>query len=164
MFAEAFPPAVKAHCDVLINFYTDLARRALESLQAISEVNLRLAREAMAELGEASQRALAAAGPAEQLAGARGGFGSHVGGNVGGNALRNYQQGLADALARANHSLAQAAETHLPNVSRTAKALADDLLRRANEEGAKAAERQRQTLEHMGLHGANGQGRPALSH
>ncbi len=156
MFAEALSPAFKAHCDVLINFYTDLARRALESLQSISEVNLRLAREAMAELGEASQRMLAAANPAEQLASARS--------NVGSTALRNYQQGLADALARANHSLAQSAEAHLPNVSRTANALADDMVRKANEEGAKAAERQRQTLERMGLHGANGQGRPALSH
>jgi hypothetical protein len=156
MFAEALSPAVKAHCDVLINFHTDLARRALESLQAISEVNLRLARETMAELGEAGQRVLAAANPAEQPASARG--------NVGSTALRNYQQGLADALARANHSLAQSAETHLPNVSRTANALADDVVRKANEEGAKAAERQRQTLEHMGLHGANGQGHPAQSH
>lgn len=156
MFAEALSPAFKAHCDVLINFYTDLARRALESLQATSEVNLRLARESLAELGEAGQRMLAAANPAEQLASARG--------NVGGNALRNYRQGLADALARANHSLAQSAETHLPNVGRTANALADDMVRKANEEGAKAAERQRQTLERMGLRGANDQGRPALSH
>ncbi|SFM15151.1 hypothetical protein [Rugamonas rubra] len=160
MFAQALSPAVKAHCDVVINFHTDLARRALESLQAISEVNMRLTKEAMAELGEASQRMLATAKPAEQLASARG----DVGGDVGGNALRNYQQGLADALARANHSLAQSAETHLPNVSRTANALADDMVRKANEEGAKAAERQRQTLDRMGLHGANGQGRPALSH
>ncbi|PHV04027.1 hypothetical protein CSQ96_28065 [Janthinobacterium sp. BJB412] len=144
----------------MINFYTDLARRALESLQATSEVNLRLARESLAELGEAGQRMLAAANPAEQLASARG----NVGGNVGGNALRNYRQGLADALARANHSLAQSAETHLPNVGRTANALADDMVRKANEEGAKAAERQRQTLERMGLRGANDQGRPALSH
>ena len=160
MFAEALSPAVKAHCDVLINFYTDLARRALESLQAISEVHLRLAREAMAELGEAGQRMLSAATPAEQLASARG----NADGNAGGKALRNYQQGLADALARANHSLAQSAEAHLPNVSRSANALADEMVRKANEEGAKAAERQRQTLERMGLQGANGQGRPALSH
>ncbi len=156
MFSEAISPAVRAHCDVLINFYSDLARRALESLQAISEVNMRLVREAMFELGEAGQRMLAANSPAEQLAGARS--------NAGGTALRNYQQGLADALARANHSLAQSAEAHLPHVSRTANALADDLVRKANEETAKAGERQRQALERMGLHSHNGLGRPSLTH
>ncbi|MBJ7313153.1 hypothetical protein ACFOLJ_30485 [Rugamonas sp. CCM 8940] len=156
MFSEALSPAVRAHCDVLFNFHTDLARRTLESLQAISEVNMRLLKEAMSELGEASQRVLSAGNPAGQTASARG--------NLGSTALRNYQQGLADALARANHSLAQSAEAHLPHVSRSANALADELVRKANDEAAKAGERQRQALERMGLHAANGLGRPSLTH
>ena len=148
-------PAIQSHCNALLTYYTDLSRRLLDSTQRISALNLQLARDVMAEWGDGWQRILAAQDAAT--------LGATVAdrGRQSGTALRTYQQGLTDVYASTNAHLAQTAETHLPAVSRSATALAEELIRTANEEAARAGERQKEMLERMGTsaRGRNGQAR-----
>lgn len=149
MLTQVITPALRSHCEVLVNFYTDLSLRSLESLQRLSEVNLRLARELIAETGESCQRLLGSKS-------AR----SHDAGQHPGAALQNYRQGLSDAVNQAGNALAQTAETHLPALSRSANAMAEEMVRKTGEETARASERQKQLLERMGgaHHSGNGYG------
>ena len=155
MYPQMFTPAIQSHCNVLLTYYTDLSRRLLESTQRIGALNLQLARDVMAEWGDSWQRILAAKDAAA--------LGATVAdrSRQSGTALRTYQQGLADVYATTNAHLAQTAETHMPAVSRSATALAEELIRTANEEAARAGERQKEMLERMGtsVRGRNGQAR-----
>ncbi|NRR28692.1 hypothetical protein HSX11_00530 [Oxalobacteraceae bacterium] len=145
----AITPASKSHLEALINFNTAVTQRMLESLHRLGFLNMHLARELMAEWGQTGQHLMGSANPAEFANSA-----AHSGrGEQAGNALRNYQQGLADLLATGCAALAQAAESHLPNVSRSANALAEELMRNTREEASKASDRQRQMLEQMSAAG-----------
>ena len=150
-----FTPAIQSHCNVLLTYHIDLCQRLLDSTQRISALNLQLARDAMADWGDGWQRIFAAQDAAT--------LGASVAdrSRQSGMALRTYQQGLADVYARTNAHLAQTAETHLPAVSRSATALAEELIRNANEEAARAGARQKDILDRMGTppQGSNGQAR-----
>lgn len=150
-----FTPAIQSHCNTLLTYQIDLCQRLLDSAQRISALNLQLARDIMAEWGDNWQRIFAAQDAAT--------LGATVAdrSRQSGMALRTYQQGLADIYARTNAHLAQTAETHLPAVSRSATALAEELIRNANEEAARAGARQKEILERMGTptQGSNGQAR-----
>ena len=61
-------------------------------------------------------------------------------------------------MAHARDELARATETNMPEPNRSATAMAEDTMRRASEETAKATERQQQAMEQMsaGMRGGNG--------
>lgn len=155
MYTQMFTPAIQSHCNVVLTYYTDLSRRLLDSAQRIGELHMQLARDLMAECGENIQRLLAARDAAT--------LGATVAerGRQAGGALHTYQRGLADVYARTHAHLAQTAETHLPAVSRSATALAEELIRDANEEALKAGLRQQELMATMGAdgEGRNGQAR-----
>lgn len=148
METQIFSQAMQNHCNVMLSCYTDVSRRMLDTLQALSQLHMQLARDIIAEFGEASQRIMHSRDAAA--------MGTAVGGqlNPANNALRNYQHRLADTLAQSSASLAQAAETHMPQLSRSATMLAEDVIRRTSEETAKAGERQKQAMEQMGENAA----------
>ncbi|WP_295990974.1 phasin family protein [Rugamonas sp.] len=156
MYTKVFTPAIASHCNVLLTYYTDLSRRMLDSAQRIGELHLQLARDLMGEWAEHTQRLLAARDAAT--------LGATVAerGWLSGTALRAYQQGVADVYAHAHAHLAQTAETHLPAVNRSATALAEELIRNANEEAVKAGMRHKEMMERIGAdgdHGSNGRAR-----
>lgn len=145
----AITPASKSHLEALINFNTAVSQRMLESFHRLCLLNMQLARELMAEWGQTGQRLMGTANPAEFANTA-----AHSGRSEQASAaLRNYQQGLADLLATGCAALAQAAESHLPNVSRSANAVAEEMMRNTREEASKASERQKQMLEQMSAAG-----------
>lgn len=56
---QPFTPTVKSHFENLITLYTDMAQRTLETLQSLSELNLQLGRDLVAEVGTNCQRLMA---------------------------------------------------------------------------------------------------------
>lgn len=142
MFPQFIPqvvhPAVKSHIEILLTFYTDMAQRALEAIQSLSELNLQLGRDLIAEAGANSQRVMASK-DASQL-------GTAVRAQLtpGSNSLQNYQRHLAEVLSRTNSNMAQTAATHMPAVSRSVTTLTEEFLHEAREQTARAAEKMAQ--------------------
>lgn len=146
------PPALRSHCDALITYSTDVSQHLLDTMHKVGELNLQLARDMLADLGQICQRSMADGNAAELSAA----LGSKL--NPANGPLREYQRKLADTMAHACDDLARATETHMPKLSRSATALAEDAMRRASEEAAKATERQQQAVEQLqaGIHGGDG--------
>lgn len=136
-------PALRSHCDALVTYSTDVSQHLLDTLHQVSELNVRLARDMLGDVGQICQRTLAG-GNAAELGTA---LGSKL--NLANGPLRDYQRQLADTMAHACDDLARATETHLPKLSRSATAMAEDTLRRASEQAARATERQQEAIQHI---------------
>lgn len=134
MFPQLITPAIKSHMDILITLYTDMTQRTLEAVQSLSELNMQLGRDLIAEFGNHTQR-LMASKDASQLAAA---LSAQL--TPGGTALQNYQQRLVEIISRANSSLAQTAATHMPAVRRSANGVAEEFMHQASEQTARTAE------------------------
>lgn len=143
MFTQTITPAVKDHMDVQLSFFTDLSKKMFDTAQKVSELNLQLAQELVADMTACNQQLMSAKDPTE--------FASVVGTQIQPVAekLRNYQQRLSNLIANANAELTRTAETHMPEASRTAAAVADELVRTATEETEKATQRQRTVIDKM---------------
>jgi phasin family protein len=154
MFPQLFPlqqaisPTLTAHIDNIVTLYTAIARSALESMQKLSEVQMQLARELIADFGAGQQRLMASKDAA--------GLGSAVANQLrpGADALRNYQQRLSEAIGSANAGMAQAAANHMPAVRQSATAVAQEMMRNATEETARVMAHQQQNFEQMGVQNA----------
>lgn len=143
MFPQFIPqalssPAITSHLQNVITFYTDMSQRALEALISLSELNLQLGRDLIAEAGGNTQR-LMAGKDASQL-------GSSIAARFtpGSHALQNYQRHLAEIISRTNSSLAQTAATHMPAVRRSATGVAEEFVHRASEQTVRASEKMAQ--------------------
>lgn len=131
---QLFTPTLKSHVETLVSLYSDMAQRTLETLRSLSELNLQLGRDLVAEAGANCQR-LMASKDASQLAAA-------VSAQLvpGAAALQTYQRGLADVLSSGTSSMAQTASTHLPAVRRSANAMAEEFVHQASEQTTRATE------------------------
>ncbi|MBC7857734.1 MAG: phasin family protein [Burkholderiaceae bacterium] len=143
MFTQNITPAVKDHMDVQLSFFTDLSKKMFDTAQKVSEINLQLAQELVADMTACNQQLMSAKDPAE--------FASVASTQIQPctEKLRNYQQRLSNLIANANAELTRTAETHMPEASRTAAAVTDELVRTATEETEKATQRQRAVIDKM---------------
>ena len=131
---QLFTPTVKSHLEALITLYTDMAQRTLETLQSLSELNLQLGRDLVAEVGTNCQRLMASKDASQP--------GAAAGAQLvpGAAALQTWQRGLTDVLSRSTSSLTQTASTHMPAVRRSANAVAEEFVHQASEQTARATE------------------------
>jgi len=143
MFTQTITPAVKDHMDVQLSFFTDLSKKMFDTAQKVSELNLQLAQELVADMTACNQQLMSAKDPTE--------FASVASTQIqpAAEKLRTYQQRLSNLIANANAELTRTAETHMPEASRTAAAVADELVRTATEETEKATQRQRAVIDKM---------------
>ncbi|WP_343731516.1 phasin family protein [Duganella sp.] len=56
MFPQLPSPAFRPHAEVLIDFYVDVSLRMLQAMQKLSELNLQLGRDLMADSGAHMQQ------------------------------------------------------------------------------------------------------------
>jgi hypothetical protein len=124
MLFQFYTPAVKNHLDLLVTLYTDLAQRALETMQSLSELNMQLARDLIAEAGVNTQRLMA--GRLFEV--------TRLPADSG--ALQNYQRHLGEIVSRASSNMAQTAATHMPGVQRAARDVAQETMQRASEQAS----------------------------
>jgi phasin family protein len=142
-FSQQFTPAAKSHLEAQLSLFTDMSKKLFSSAQRINELNIQVAQTMMEESVNSAHQLMAAEDPAEFLSIAA----SQAQPNA--EKVRAYQQHLTTIAANAQVDMAKSAETHIPETTRTAAALADEVARRASEETEKVTQRQRETMERL---------------
>lgn len=142
-YSQPTSPAARAHIEAQSSFFTDLSRKFFDSAQKINELNIQVAKTMMEETLNSTQQVLVAKDPLEAISIAT----SQVQPNA--EKMRAYQQHLNNIAAGAQVDLARSAESHVPQTSRTAAALADEVARTASEQTEQATQRQRAVMEKL---------------
>jgi len=143
MFSQSITPAVKSHLDAQFSFFNDVSKQLFNAAQKVNELNIQVAQTVMEEsLASAHQYVEArntndifsiSASQAQPAA----------------EKVRAYQQHLTDIAAGTQVELVKAAESHIPETSRTAAAVAEEVKRRASEETEKVTQRVRAATEKL---------------
>jgi phasin family protein len=139
-YNQQVAPSTKAHLESQFAFFSAVSKQMLDAVQKVNELNIQIAQTALQETLTSAQEVFSAQNPYDALSVAT----SQV--QPAAERLRAYQQHLTDIAARTQVELARTAETHVPETSRTATAVADEVTRRAAEETQKATERQKAVL------------------
>lgn len=143
-FSQPITPAVKAHIDAQCSLLNAMSQKVFENMQKINELNVQVAKTLLEESLNTTQQVMVANTPYEALSVAA----AQAQPNT--EKLRAYQQHVANIVARIQVDLAKTAESHVPNTSRTAAAVADEVARKASEETEKATQRQKAAIEKLG--------------
>lgn len=130
-------PALRSHMETVLTLYTDMAQRSLETMRSLTELNLQLGRDLVAEAGANSQR-LMAGKDVPQSASATGTQPAP------GGALQNYQRRLAEILSTGTSTMAQTAADHMPAVRRSTSAVAEEFVQQASEQTSRVSEQMAQ--------------------
>lgn len=149
-FQQQMTPAVQDYMNAQYAMFTDLSQRAFQSVQKINELHMEMARSAMEDSLKNAQQVMTAQDPYEAASIAA----SQA--QPAAERLRGYQQELSNIAAKTQAELARAAEAHVPNASRTAAAVADDVARRAKEQSEQVRARQRSVTERSTTTGSSG--------
>jgi phasin family protein len=141
LFNQQIPPSAKAHLESQFAFASEMSKQIFGAVQRFNELNIQIAQAAMQDSLQSTREVFSAQNPYDALSVAA----SQV--QPAAERMRAYQQNLTDIAARTQVDLAKTAETHVPETSRTASAVADEVARRAAEETQKATQRQRAVLD-----------------
>ncbi|MES2127033.1 MAG: phasin family protein [Pseudomonadota bacterium] len=131
-YSEAITPSASKHLQAQLSFVNDLSRSMLTSFQRVGELNLQLAHTLVEESSATAADMLAARKPIELVSACA----AHAQPAAG--KLQAYQQHLSRVAAETQVALSKVAEEHIPETSRTAKTLADDVARAVSEHTDKA--------------------------
>jgi phasin family protein len=142
-FNQQLPPSARAHLESQFAFASEMSKQLFGAVQRFNELNIQITQSALQDTLANTREVFSAQDPYDALSLAAGQT------QPAAERLRAYQQQLTDIAARTQVDLARTAETHVPETSRTASAMADEVARRAAEETQKATQRQRATLEKM---------------
>jgi phasin family protein len=118
-------PALRAHLESQVDFMNQFTQKAVDTLREVSEMNLKLARQMVEGSMHASHEMLNCTDPVQLTQAAI----KQV--QPASERLRSYQQHLLTVLAGAQAAFAHAAETRLPEATRSASAIADEIVRHA---------------------------------
>jgi phasin family protein len=143
LFSQSVTPAVRSHLDAQVAFLNDVSKSWSRSIQNIVEANIQLSQTLLEESNIASQQLLTTTHPTEAISAAA----SRV--QPAAEKLRAYQQHLSRVVADSQVELARVAEQHVPQTSRTAKSLADEVARAASEETQNSLRTQQDTLKNF---------------
>lgn len=140
---QALPntPALKTQFDSQLNLVTELTQKTYDSVRKLSELNLQMARQMIEDYMNANRELLACSDPFQWTSTLMNQIPPAA------ERLRNYQQELIGVMTAAQSDLTRATEAYMPEVNRSAMAVADEMVRRSKEETEKMASRQRATLD-----------------
>jgi len=119
---------MRSHFDAQTAFMNELSQTMSRSFQQVFQLNMQLGQSLLAEITGTAQRMLAAGRPTDALSAAAAGV------QPGSDKLRAYQQQLSQLAAATQVDLSRVTEQHVQEMSRTARALAEDVTRAAAEE------------------------------
>ncbi|PQP01839.1 granule-associated protein [Massilia phosphatilytica] len=143
LFSQSVTPAVRSHLDAQVAFLNDVSKLWSRSIQNIVEANIQLSQTLLEETNIASQQLLTTRHPTEAISAAA------ARAQPAAEKLRAYQQHLSRVVADSQVELARVAEQHVPQTSRTAKSLADEVARAASEETQNSLRTQQDTLKNF---------------
>ncbi len=159
MFPQAITPAVRSHLEAQLSFVTDLSNKMYDAMQQISELNLRYLQTCMEQLADGGRQLVAAKDPGEFMSATATQLQSAT------ERWRNYEQQVIEFAANTQHHLSKAAETHVPETSRSVAALADEFVRSTNAEAERISHAGRSVAEKLiqPRKGSDGDGHAAPS-
>jgi phasin family protein len=134
-------PAIESHLQSQMSFFNDLSKTLFQSVQQISELNLQLVQSYVADAAQFGKDVAAAQKPGEVMAAAAGQALPAA------EKLRLYRQNLARISAEAQSKLAECAEQHVPETSKSARAVADEVVKVTIDETEKSLQRQQDALQ-----------------
>lgn len=140
---DSIKPAVQTHLNAQLSFFHDLTQSLLDSVEKISALNLQLA-QGLIENGAQTGRDILTAKRLEDVLTASASQAQPVA-----EKLRTYKENLAQLATQAQSALTQVAEQHAPETQRTGKALAEEIIRAAAQEGQKAMQRQQGAVHNV---------------
>jgi phasin family protein len=143
LFSQSVTPAIRSHLDAQVAFLNDMSKSWSRSIQNIVEANIQLSQTLLEESNIASHQLLTTNHPSEILSTAA----SRA--QPAADKLRAYQQHLSRVVADTQVDMARVAEQHVPETSRTAKTLADEVARAASEETQNSLRTQQDTLKNF---------------
>lgn len=118
-------PALRAHLESQADFINQFSQKAVDTLREVSEMNLKLARQMVEGTMHASHEMLTCTDPMQLTQAAIKQVPPAT------ERLRSYQQHLLTVLAGAQAAFAHAAQTRIPEATRSASAIADEIARHA---------------------------------
>jgi len=131
-FSQSVTPAVKTHMQAQLSFFQDMSKSLFRSFQQLNALNMQLAQTLMEESASTSQEIITSDQPTDIFAVTA----SHA--QPAAEKLRAYQQHISRLAADTQVELANVAEAHVPETSRTAKQMAEEVSRVASEESEKS--------------------------
>jgi phasin family protein len=139
-FPQTIAPAVRTHIDAQTAFMNDMSKSLFSSFQQMCDLNIQLVQTMLEETTLAGKQVLSADRQSELLSAAT----SRT--QPAADKLRAYQQHIARLAADAQVELARVTEQHVQNTTRTARALADEVARDANEQTERGLRAQQETV------------------
>lgn len=118
-------PALRADLESQVDFMNQFTQKAIDTLREVTDMNLKLARQMIEGSLHASHEMLNSSDPVQLSQAAI----KQV--QPATERLRAYQQHLLTVMAGAQAALAHAAETRIPEATRSASAIADEIVRHA---------------------------------
>ena len=156
-FSPSVTPAIRSHLDAQTSFLNEMSRSLSRSWQHMCELNMQLGQTMFEEGNIASQKLLTTESPADVLGAAASRAQPAT------DKLRAYQQHVSRVVADAQVDLARVTEERVQETSRTARDLAEQVVRAADEEMERNKRNQQQTMkefrdpfEQQRGHGSNG--------
>jgi phasin family protein len=143
LFSQSVTPAVRSHLDAQVAFLNDMSKSWSRSIQNVIDANIQLSQTLLEESNIAGQQLLTTNHPTEVISAAA----SRA--QPAAEKLRAYQQHLTRVVADSQAEMARVAEQHVPETSRTARTLADEVARAASEETQKSLRTQQETLKNF---------------
>ncbi|MES2831613.1 MAG: phasin family protein [Pseudomonadota bacterium] len=140
---QEVPPALKSHLEAQFAFMSDLSKKMFDGVQKIGQLNIQVAQTLMEETLNSAQQLIQSNSPTDYLSVAA----SQV--QPAAEKLRAYQQHLNNITAGVQVELSRAAEQHVPETTRTAAAVAEEVVRRGAEETDKVTQRQKAAFEKL---------------
>ncbi|SIR47526.1 phasin family protein [Janthinobacterium sp. TND4EL3] len=142
-YSRSVTPAAKNHLEAQLAFFNGLSKSLFHSAQQFNDLNMQLAQGLLEESTITSQNLLTVERVEDvfQVAAASG--------QPAAEQLRKYQQQVSRLAADTQVELANVAEQHVNETSRTAKALAEEVARTASEETEKNVRKQQEAMQRI---------------
>ncbi|SNS79760.1 phasin family protein [Noviherbaspirillum humi] len=140
---QQMPESARAHMEAQFNLLSEMSKQLFGSMQRLNELNIQVVQTILQESFESTREVISAQDPYEALSIAA------AQAQPAAEKLRAYQQHLTDIAARTQVDLSKAAERHVPETSRTAAAVVDEVARIGSEAAQQATQRQRAALDKL---------------
>lgn len=125
--------ALRNHMETQVNFLTELSQKSYDSVRKVGELNMHLAQQMIEDTMNMGRALMNCSDPFQVTSTAISQLQPAT------EHLRSYQQQLMTVLSGTQAELTRAAQNRLPEASRSASAVADEMVRNATAAGKAAA-------------------------
>jgi phasin family protein len=126
-------PALRGQLESQVNFLTEFTQKTYDSMRKVSELNMHLAQQMIEDTMNMGRSMMSCSDPFQMTSAAMNQLQPAT------EHLRSYQQQLMGVLAGVQQELARSTESGISQASRSASALADEMVRSAAATASQAA-------------------------